>query len=603
MFASTFAPGTLFSHIFHASPVGMTINLIPDGIYVDVNQAFVTMVGRSREELIGRRAIDLDIIKPQERQPVVDNLTRAGLLSNSPTLLRRPTGEIREGIVSAHLEKYEGQTYAIAFVQDLTEHHRVQEELLAAEVRFRLFFDGVPLPVWVSDLHTGRILDANPAAARAYGYSLEELLTMTVMDVLPPAERAAFQTGPPWLPEGTRSVWRHQKKDGALMDVSISGYPFDLNGRAVRLDVLNDITERLATERALVNRERRLKLITELSTDGIWEWDVASGAYELNETYRQAFGAPPESEDLIAWWLMRIHPEDRAGVNEFFLDIAGGTLDHWSTEYRMLRADGAAYATVLARGRITRDSQGRIARMTGALGDITTQIEVAEAAARATLAERERLAGDLHDSVTQSLYSVSLLAEVARRRAQAGDHAETVEQLARLGELAQQCLREMRLLVYELRPPLAEEIGLISALQHRLEAVEQRSGVRVDFRAGSDRAIPSGMRNTLFRVGEEVLNHSLKCTRASTLRVRVSASPTGVELEIADNGAGFDPAELAAAAPGLDYARECLRQMGGDLVVHSAPGAPTTVRAWVPLAPAAATERAAVEGEPVPLLS
>lgn len=587
MIPSTFAPGTLFSRVFHASPVGMTINLIPDGVYVDVNRAFAAMVGRSREELIGRRAVDLNILTPQERQPVVNSLTGAGLLVNTPVLLRRPSGEVREGIVSAQLEEHEGRQYAVAIVQDLTEHHRAQEELLAAEVRFRVFFDSVPLPIWVFDLETLCILDANPAAARAYGYTVDELLSMTVMDVRPPAEQETFEAYLPHMRQSPNDsgVWRHQKKEGAPMDVSISGYTFELEGRRVRLAVLRDVTEQTAAERALLERAQQLKIITDLSTDGIWEWDVNTGEYELNEAYRSAFGAPSGSEELIPWWFTRIHPDDRAGVDRFFRDAFNEGLNYWSTEYRMLRADGAGYTNVLTRGRLTRDERGQPARLVGALVDITAQIEVAEAATRATLDERERLARELHDSVTQSLYSVRLLAEVARRRAQSGDHAETLEQIERLGELSQQCLREMRLLVYELRPPLVEEVGLAGALQHRLEAVEQRAGIRVDFRADSDEFIPNGVCNALFRAGETALNRSLKYARASALTVRLNVSPAGVELEIADNGAGLD-AGAPAEGPELVAVREDLAQLGGELHIHSAPGAPMTARAWVPLAPA-----------------
>ena len=95
-------------------------------------------------------------------------------------------------------------------------------------------------------------------------------------------------------------------------------------------------------------------------------------------------------------------------------------------------------------------------RAIGATVDITEPLQVAEAEAQAAQVERDRLARDLHDSVTQSLYSVSLLAEAARRYALAGQETETAEFIARLGDLAQQALRQMRLLVYELRPAVLD---------------------------------------------------------------------------------------------------------------------------------------------------
>ena len=164
MIPSVFAPGTLFARIFHASPVAMTVNALPHGEYVDVNDSFARLVGYSRAELIGRRAIELGIITPVRREPVVQDLLTSRELANSPQELRHRSGDVRHVVVSAQLEEHEGQLFTVAILQDLTDYHRTQDALRTSEARFRLFFESVPLPVWVFDLETLRILDANPAA-------------------------------------------------------------------------------------------------------------------------------------------------------------------------------------------------------------------------------------------------------------------------------------------------------------------------------------------------------------------------------------------------------------------------------------------------------
>jgi len=259
-----FAPGTLFAHVFHASPVAMTINALPDGNYVDVNDSLCQLVGYSREELIGHRAIDLDILTPERRGPVVRELVTRGSLGKRSQVLRHRSGEERQVLVSAQLEEYEGQLYTVAIIQDLTDYIRTQDALQATETRFRLFFDSVPLPVWVFDIDTLRILDANPAASATYGYTIDELLSMTVMDIRPAEERDRFREHAARLAHWptSSSVWQHQKKDGTPMDVVISGCTLELGGRGVRLSVLRDITQQLAAERALIDSERRLQLIT-----------------------------------------------------------------------------------------------------------------------------------------------------------------------------------------------------------------------------------------------------------------------------------------------------------------------------------------------------
>jgi PAS domain S-box-containing protein len=596
MIPSTFAPGTLFSRIFHASPVAMTVNALPDGRYVDVNDSFIRLVGHTRDELIGRRAVDLGILTPRQREPVIQNLLQSGGLANVPQELRHRSGEMRQVIVSAQLEEHEGTLYTVAIIQDLTDYHRTQSALRAYESRFQLFFEGVPLPVLVCDLETLNILDANPAACRTYEYTLDELRAMTIMDIHAPEEHDALLAHLPQMrrDEPSGGIWTHRKRDGTPMEMAISGYTLDLDGRRVWLAVLRDITQQMAAERALVDSEQRLQIITELSTDGIWDCDIPSKDVHLNEAFRLIYGAPEDGAGLIEWWMERIHPDDRPAVLRSLLEALAGGGPYWSTEFRMLRSDGNRYATVIVRSHIIRGQQGQATRLTGALVDISRQVEIAEATARAALEERQRLARDLHDSVTQSLYSVTLLAEVARRRAQAGDAAATLEQIDRLAELSQQCLREMRLLVYELRPALVEEVGLVGALRQRLEAVEQRSGVRVQLTADDDQHIPTAMQNELFRVAEEALNNALKHAHASKLMVHLRMSDGAVELDIADNGRGFDPAKAAlSGGQGLANMRERVARLGGHFDIDTAVGRETTIRVQVglPVAAAAADSR------------
>ena len=586
MVAPTFAPGTLFSRIFQASPVAMTVNALPDGRYIDVNDSFTQLVGYARDELIGRRAVDLGILEPRQREKVVENLLQSRGLANDPQVLRHRSGEPRQVIVSAQLEEHEGTLFTVAIIQDLTDYHRTQNVVRAYESRFQLFFESMPLPVLVFELETLRILDANPAACGVHEYTLDELRAMTILDISPPEERDTLLAQLPHLcaDEPSAAVWKHRKRDGALMEMAVSGYTLELHGRRVCLAVLRDITQQMAAERALIDSEQRLRIITELSTDGIWDCDLLTKAVRLNEAFRLIYGAPDDVEDLLQWWIERIHPEDRPPVLRSLQEALTGGGSYWSTECRMLRSDSTHYAAVIIRGHIIHDDHGRPTHLSGALVDISRQMEIAEATARAALEERQRLARDLHDSVTQSLYSVTLLAEVARRRAQAGDAAATLEQIDRLGDLSQQCLREMRLLVYELRPAMVEEVGLVGALRQRLEAVEQRSGVRVQLTADDDENIPLPMQNELFRVAEEALNNALKHAHASSLTVRLRTADGAVELDIADNGRGFDPDRAAlSGGQGLSNMRERVAQLGGRFDIDTAAGQETTIRVHVAL--------------------
>ena len=238
------------------------------------------------------------------------------------------------------------------------------------------------------------------------------------------------------------------------------------------------------------------------------------------------------------------------------------------------------------------------------LASIGAQIGVAVENARlyeqaqqvAVVEERQRLARELHDSVTQSLHSSALLAEAGQRLVSAGDLERTGHYLARLGEISQQALKEMRLLVYELRPLALRQVGLVGALQHRLDAVERRAGVDARLvvvgRAPGERQepdLPADVEETLYRIAQEALNNALKHAQPSsvTVTLRIDGPPAGrrVDLEVADDGRGFEPDGVdgvdGTGGIGLVSMRERAEKIGGTLTIRSAPGEGTTIIATI----------------------
>ncbi len=202
----------------------------------------------------------------------------------------------------------------------------------------------------------------------------------------------------------------------------------------------------------------------------------------------------------------------------------------------------------------------------------------------ATVEERQRLARELHDSVTQSLYSLMLLAEASRRKALDNDISTSIENITRLGELAQQALKEMRLLVFQLRPSALEQTGLIEALQHRLDAVEKRAGVETEFIVDLVNDLPAVVEVELYRMAEEALNNSLKHADASSVTVTLKSDQHHINLRIADNGKGFDqPTTVDLGGLGLISIRERAEAIGGKAMVTSAPGQGTSVKVRIPI--------------------
>jgi signal transduction histidine kinase/predicted hydrocarbon binding protein len=202
----------------------------------------------------------------------------------------------------------------------------------------------------------------------------------------------------------------------------------------------------------------------------------------------------------------------------------------------------------------------------------------------AVVRERERMARDLHDAVTQSLYSLTLFTEAAQRLVGTGEQERLGEYIARLGETAQQALKDMRLLIHQWRPSALEREGLVGALQQRLNAVEGRAGMDARLLVNGTFELPAPLEEGLYRIAEEALNNALKHATATSVRVWLRAEGNRVELEVADNGRGFDPDAMDdTGGMGLANMRQRAERLGGSLTVHSSLGEGTTLKASLPM--------------------
>jgi PAS domain S-box-containing protein len=203
----------------------------------------------------------------------------------------------------------------------------------------------------------------------------------------------------------------------------------------------------------------------------------------------------------------------------------------------------------------------------------------------AALSERARLARELHDSVTQSLYSVTLYAEAAARLVDSGRSQEARGHLFELGDTAQEALKEMRLLIYELRPTALEKGGLADALQARLEAVEARGGMHADITVEGEERLPALLQRELYQIAHEALNNVLKHSRAHAVAVELHFREHETVLDIRDDGVGFDPQRSAeGGGVGLASIRERAARIGGRLEIESQAGKGTHICVRLPAA-------------------
>jgi PAS domain S-box-containing protein len=198
------------------------------------------------------------------------------------------------------------------------------------------------------------------------------------------------------------------------------------------------------------------------------------------------------------------------------------------------------------------------------------------------LAERHRLAQDLHDSITQKLYGLVTLTEAVKLGLESGAPIDENKMVDRIGDNARQALREMRLFLFELEPVDIERDGLVSTIQQRLASVEGRSGIQARMISDNEILLSVEKETEIYYIVEEALNNILKHANAKSVLVKLKQRKESIFLEIVDNGCGFDSDKVKFGGKGLGNIKERAKRIKGKLKIDSSPEHGTKITLTVP---------------------
>ena len=615
-------------------PADVVVVVGADGVLRYVSPALARILGYDPEALAG--ADGLAFIHPDDvshvRSALADVAGRGGHGPSIALRVRHRDGSWRHIEAGAADPPHDpGAGGIVAHLRDITARERAEGGAREREGSYRGIFEAAGDGMLIHDLD-GRVVEVNPAMCRMLGYARDEFVALQPLQFIRPdahreAARCLAQAG---AGGEARSQWVTLRKDGTPLHVEVHATGLTYRGRPHILSVVRDITERVEVSSTrmreleglyradeALHRSLRLDQVLQALVDVVTDilradrcavsvWDeerqrlvvratsgfgpqtvrhmVYARGEGVNGRVLQT-GEPVAVEDYEAWEgrIPGFEPGVVRSVVGVPIRIGGQVFGVFGVNYARPRRFGDEEIRLF---------QALAQRAALAIENARLYEQAQQAAA---MAERQRLARDLHDSVTQSLYSLTLLAEAGRRQAAMGDLGRTQRHLERLGETAQQALREMRLLVYQLRPLELEAAGLASALQQRLEAVERRSGVAVQLLVEGELDLPAAAEEGLYRVAQEALNNALKHARATAVTVTVRADGARAELTVADDGRGFDPAAVRdRGGLGLVGMRERAERLGGALTIASAPDSGTRVSLRL------ATRRAAVAAPPAP---
>lgn len=537
-------------------------------------------------------------------------------LSVNAVSLRSPSGE-PEGVVAA--------------LMDVTERQAAEAALRASDERYRAFVtnssEGIwriefehPIPVTapveeqIEDLYRyGYVAECNDTCARWFGRQRAEDLLGTRLE-------GVLSRSDPWssglLLSFIRSGYRLYDAEryrpdavGQLIYTASTSFGVVEGGCLVRMwGVLRDITERRRAEAALrlLNAElesrvkartRELTALYDLSALASQPLDLPTMLTRSLARVLEAIECPtaavylPEGES--GGWHVAAQSGD-SGLNASLAALPGLVAPTAQTEASMpawvrpgsgqpelpaiaawLRAGDRTVGVLGLLGKaptaFSSEEQAMVAAAADQLGIMVENARLHSEAAQAAVGEeRQRLARELHDSVTQLIYGLTLHAQAAHQAVESGNSERAGHSLLQVGEAARQALREMRLLVHELRPSILKSAGLAGALRRRLDSVEGRSGIAARLVADGLPNLPPTIEEAFYWIAQEALNNALKHSRSMAVEVRLSVAAGQACLEVVDFGAGFEPEVVAEnGGLGLGNMREHARKIGGELKISS----------------------------------
>ncbi len=395
-----------------------------------------------------------------------------------------------------------------------------------------------------------------------------------------------------WATIGSGNIWQgeicNKAKEGSLFWVDMTIVPF-LNEKGKPFQyvaIQRDITKRKIAETNMSNAIKRYDILSQATSDTIWDWDIVNNTMMYNDGINKMFGYnATQVENIIDWWDDKLHPDDFEKVTTLLEDAFEKGLQTVKLHYRFRCADGN-YKYIFDRAVVIFDEKGEPVRMIGAMQDVTYQSEEEIRIIKATLDAQEQLrsylGAELHDNINQILAGTLLTLGVAKtKEANAPQWAGLID--AAMGYITD-AINETRKLSHSLAPAGFEEYSLMELFENLLITInlENLFTVKLDFDESNDVVIPKNIKINLFRILQEQTKNILKYAQASTIEITVKSIDNAVMLRIFDNGKGFDT-KAKKTGIGLSNIKKRAQSLSGKFMLHSAPGKGCEIIVEIPL--------------------
>jgi two-component system sensor histidine kinase UhpB len=575
--------------------------LAADGAIVYSNDGFAAIVGLRPDQVIG--AVMDRHVAPEDLESYRELLRKVerGVARGDLRLVSAGSGAtvpVHVSIVSFG----SGERGSLcAVITDLTEHE-LHHKLIAAEAverakraeaevanrRIREILGTITDSYFELD-RSWRVTEINERAAENLGKTRDEVLGRSFWELT--REGVA-----PEVYERFRSAMRdrlavHEEGQSALAPDKSSErhiYPTD-HGLSV---YCRDITERKQAEEALQASEKRFRQYFDMGLIGMAITSTSKGIIEANEELCRILGY--ERQELLHMaWTELTHPADLARDVAQFNRVMAGEIDDYSVDKRWIRKDGCTVDSIAAIKCVRRADRSveyflkLVQDMTQRKKDELDRQELARRLVDAQESERRRIAIEMHDQFGQQLSALAL--KLAALRHPRDGRTILTEQLAPLEAIAKRLDADVDQLVWRLRPPSLDDLGLVAALESYVNRWAAEFGLHAEVHANriDYGDLTSEIATALYRIAQEALNNVAKHGQARSAAVLLDRSAARVSLIVEDDGKGFDVARQLRSGErfGVTGMRERTLLLGGDFDIESTPGKGTTIVVRIPLPP------------------
>ena len=606
----------------HDDQYRRVVELSPDGIFITrdsrivfVNPAAIRIFGASSaDEVLGRSPFDFFHI--DQHVHLRDRVSKLLAGCTVPVNEERAVGlngAVTEVEVACTLFEDSNGRAIESVMRDITERKRTEAALRESEERLSLAFAGAQEGVWDWNLETGQVV-YSPRWKQMLGYEEWEIEPHVSAweRLLHPDdhERArALNAAVARGERGYEAEFRLRHKAGHFVDVLSRGLPVrrEPGGPVVRIVGTHfDLTERKRAEAALRESEERLTLAFAGAQEGIYDWNLETGAVVYSPHWKRMLGYEDhEIEPHVSAFERLIHPDDLNRATHVNTSVSQGEMPY-EMEFRLRHKNGH-YIHVLSRGfPVRREPNGPVVRIVGTHFDLTERKQAEESRERerserartellgrlvfAQEDERRRIAREMHDQFGEQLTALGL--RIRAIKDAADGHGDLSAEIAALEEVAQQLDRDVDHLVWELRPTALDDLGLRAALANYIEDWSRRAQIHAELHTAglSTERLASEIETTLYRIAQEALNNIAKHAHARQVEIVLERRTDQVLLIVEDDGVGFEPVGMDRQRRGFGLLgmQERAALVGATVQIESAPGEGTTIFVRPPTMPVSA---------------